>query len=350
MGSRSIWVPADAKGRHQNEATVIARIPAPPAPELEFSFAELFALHYERIRATVLRHLAPGVQLFAIDGRGIRGELWLEAGETLRAASIGRHSRADLVLPGDESLALRHLTLLVRRSGDALMIRLLDLHTTSGLLDESGRRFASLTANGPAFVAAGGFRFFVFPTAAGLSWPHSPADAWLALPRREFLEAEPARDYPAEPRFAVVTHPGIPNPAVAAAPRVDREVTIVRNIAPLPADVSTWLEDGEAPIGHLVVHWTRATRERRAAIGLTAATRGLLLGRYARCELAGFDDEAVSRVHALLLREDSRLHIIDVGSTNGTWHAGVRIQCEPLRPGAVFRMGGDLLVSWEPAS
>ncbi len=303
-------------------------------PELEFSFAELFAQQYDRIRTTVLRHLREGVQLFAIDARGVQGELWLETGHALRAVSIGRHTHAELRLPDDRGLSLRHLTMLVRRTEERLTLRVIDLHTTSGLRDETGRRLASITADGPVFAAAGRFRFFLFPTAAGMRWPSSPADAWLALPPRVFLDAEPGGEHPAG--IAAKTDPGIRDP----------ETTIVPHAAPLDTDFRSWLAPGESPLGHLLIEHRRSVT--RAAVGPGAAARGVLLGRYARCDVPG-TDETMSRVHALVVREGGSLHVIDVGSTNGTSRNGEKVRCAPLTAETTFVLG-NTHVDWEPAS
>ena len=348
MGTRSIWLPPDAsRSAARDEVTKIGLpLPELSAPEVEFSFAELFAQHYDRIRTTVLKHLQPGVQVFAIDARGVRGELWLKTDGTLRSASIGRHSHADLHLDGDEALSLRHMALLARRVDEALTIRIVDLRTTSGLVDESGRRLAALTTNGPAFVAAGRHRIFLFPTGPGMRWPSSPSDAWLALPPRTFLDAAPAGENP--PDFSAATDPKLRNPDFRPSDRVrSPEVTIVPHAAPLECDFRSWLIEGESALGHLVL--THRLGVTRAAVGATAAARGLLLGRYERCELPGLDS-TVSRVHALVIRETGALHVVDVGSTNGTLLDGKRISCEPLTPDSVFRLGYDLWLRWEPAT
>ena len=50
-------------------------------------------------------------------------------------------------------------------------------------------------------------------------------------------------------------------------------------------------------------------------------------------------DRAVSRVHCELRLRSRAVQIVDAGSTNGTFAAGVRISDAELAPGAVFRMG-----------
>jgi pSer/pThr/pTyr-binding forkhead associated (FHA) protein len=58
-------------------------------------------------------------------------------------------------------------------------------------------------------------------------------------------------------------------------------------------------------------------------------------------ELIFADDEFMSRRHAQLLRQDGRIQIVDLGSSNGTY---VRVRTEvELRTGDYVRMGDQLL-------
>ncbi|MGE0789010.1 MAG: sigma 54-interacting transcriptional regulator [Sandaracinaceae bacterium] len=72
----------------------------------------------------------------------------------------------------------------------------------------------------------------------------------------------------------------------------------------------------------------RAQIERRASLGSAPGTD---------VEIA---DPAVSRVHAELEPRDDGLWIRDVGSTNGSFVNGVRVESARVDPGAVLRVGG----------
>jgi transcriptional regulator with AAA-type ATPase domain len=50
-------------------------------------------------------------------------------------------------------------------------------------------------------------------------------------------------------------------------------------------------------------------------------------------------DRAVSRYHCRVEPFDRGAFVRDLGSTNGTWVDGVRVQRQPLRPGAILRLG-----------
>ena len=52
---------------------------------------------------------------------------------------------------------------------------------------------------------------------------------------------------------------------------------------------------------------------------------------------------AVSRRHALLVREAGAVHVLDDRSVNGVWREGERIERATLRPGDRFEVGGVTL-------
>jgi DNA-binding NtrC family response regulator len=70
----------------------------------------------------------------------------------------------------------------------------------------------------------------------------------------------------------------------------------------------------------------------RIAIG-TAADNALVLA-----------DPAVSRYHLELVRDAGGLHVIDLGSRNGTWVGDVRIERAIVPPGATIKVGDTTLV------
>lgn len=56
------------------------------------------------------------------------------------------------------------------------------------------------------------------------------------------------------------------------------------------------------------------------------------------------DDVDVSRQHAVIERYEGRFLIKDLGSTNGTYVNGRRVDAEFLRPGDVIKVGGTQLL------
>lgn len=107
------------------------------------------------------------------------------------------------------------------------------------------------------------------------------------------------------------------------------------NSTPLPTDIGAWKLSGQfdedTPVRHVLIDRTPFVVGRRHEVALT-------LG-----------DSSVSGCHAELLVEDEELFVRDLGSTNGTFVNGVRVNdlC-PLNPGdlvqfaqVVLRVGVD---------
>jgi hypothetical protein len=77
---------------------------------------------------------------------------------------------------------------------------------------------------------------------------------------------------------------------------------------------------------------------------LSGVSRGqITLGRSSSCQLV-FDDDTVSRRHAALVVRDGTWHIVDLGSSNGTYINGRRVLDAEVRPGDELALGGARLV------
>ena len=69
-------------------------------------------------------------------------------------------------------------------------------------------------------------------------------------------------------------------------------------------------------------------------------TKALTLGRSPECDLP-VDSPRASRVHARVSMKDDRVVVTDLGSKNGTFVNGERVEAErPLRPGDRLDVGG----------
>ncbi|MGH9260076.1 MAG: FHA domain-containing protein, partial [Acidimicrobiales bacterium] len=80
-------------------------------------------------------------------------------------------------------------------------------------------------------------------------------------------------------------------------------------------------------------------------LGRTAAARGVLLGRYPRCDggrLGVLCDPAISRVHALVIEIAGAHYVIDAGSTNGVWIGADRARMARLIPGLTVALAGGI--------
>jgi hypothetical protein len=106
------------------------------------------------------------------------------------------------------------------------------------------------------------------------------------------------------------------------------------------------LQPGERVEGHLLI--THGASEERLAVGARALERGVILGRYSRCTGDTTEmSQDVSRVHAVLLQCDGELHLIDAGSTNGTFLGDREVKCGWVQSGCRYRLG-RMRVRWEP--
>jgi hypothetical protein len=287
---------------------------ARPRPAVAAGVRDLFVAAYPRFAPTCRAVDEPGLAIVAIHERTGRAagicKLLARVGRPV-AAIVGRHDHCDLYLTGSESLALRHLAIVLgpveswAAGAPKLHYRVLDLRTSGGMTDEEGRVLRGLRAEGPAVLRCAGYVLFVLPLGDPTDWLAEPADAWAALPERVYfdeLDASPAGSLPQ-----------------LRLPRRDlRQSVIFRTLGPCDtADPGSRLGGDGDLAGKLELAGPH--RQLTISIGHAALQNGVLLGRYARCDASdGVDDESLSRVHALLLQFDDRLLAIDTASTNGT--------------------------------
>ena len=322
-------------------------------------FAAAFRLHYSRIRDTCLEFAEPGVAVFAFR----LAPVWPWAGSVclaarpaeVRAAVVGRHAEADLFLGTDPGVALRHLAFIIEPCSlqDALRgdvrFRVLDLATGHPPVDESGRAVESLTAEGPVLLTCPGHMLMALVTGDPTDWPESADDAWACLPERIFVHERLA---------PLASGSGArPLPARGAAPRSGRRTTVVRRHDG-PCHLARKTPVGDEP----AVARLRMLSDGKESVlptGRESLRRGILIGRYDRCDAGGpanVSDNAVSRVHLLVIEVAGRPFAFDLASSNGTYKcASVTgdyhpVQVEPLTDGAILALGGgDTLVAWTTA-
>ncbi len=273
----------------------------------------------------------PGVVLFAVEDRGgLTGYMWLGASASLRGGTVGRHGAADLHLPGDEALSLRHFVVLVRGGEGALRVRVLDLRTRAGFSSEEGQLLEAVEFDGFAILRAGSHWLFFVPTGGGLPWDPRAAEPWKTLPERTLRNP---RTREVVPRLRLV----------------GSERASVTNITSIPGPVSAsqpLCAEGEAVAARLLI--ADAERTALLRIGASALERGLLLGRSDRCDgQLIFREDGISRVHALIVREGEEVHLLDVGSLNGTWEGTREIRSRRLEHGVQLRLAGATRLAWD---
>lgn len=302
-----LWA-GQARGAMPNTRTVMRPAEGPSLPRR--SMRELFFSAYDAFVSKCREVDEPGVAIVAVHERTGRaqGIVVLRARvERHVAAIVGRHDQCDLYLTASESLALRHLAIVLdpvkswARGEANVRFRVLDLRTSEGFCDETERPLRGLRAEGPALLKVAGFAMFVLPVGDPTDWPARPEDAWSMLPERVYFDE---LDRCAEGSFTKLPQPGRRTSTIVRTSGVhDTSVGLVRRGAPAAGTLEL---RGSHTGGYLDV-------------GQQQLSDGILLGRYPRCNGAGFsDDPSLSRVHALLIQIDDTLLLVDTSSRNGS--------------------------------
>lgn len=139
----------------------------------------------------------------------------------------------------------------------------------------------------------------------------------------------------------------VPPAAVGHAPTVPAprptpgqiHAAITGQQANSPLKVDTKPKKGKnGGVGRLVVAEPKAQR------GVSyAVTKEITVGRNETCDVAMPDDSYVSGLHARFYRESGALYVDDMGSTNGTFLNGARIETPTLvAPGDSVQIGRTL--------
>lgn len=325
---------------------------------------EVLARVWRDVRAVICGLGAPGVAVVAVDTHKVRvaGSMCIAAKPGhVNAGIVGRHGSCDLFLDGDGALSLRHLVVLVDPMSAwdepgaggpgswEVRYRLIDLRTSSGFRDEGGRQLEAATVEGPAFVYVGRYALFCFPTGDADAWPDDAPSAIRAMPDRLYTDerdAEPdrwrrgrhARDAWAE--GSSVVDPGDPK---------SRSTIVTSITGPARAQVGALGEDDDL-LGTLEVQ-SRLGHD-AVRVGSGGAARGILLGRYSRCDTAGATSlslEKISRVHLLVVRIGDDLWAVDTASTNGIAFGGSEVRVHRMQPGEELSLAdGAGTVMWRP--
>ncbi|HUQ05873.1 MAG TPA: FHA domain-containing protein [Kofleriaceae bacterium] len=334
---------------------------------------DVLAHVWRDVRAVITSLGAPGVAVVAVDMQRVRvaGSMCIAAKPgQVNAGIVGRHGQCDLFLEGDGALSLRHLVVLVdpmitwdgpaaASPGWDVRYRLIDLRTSGGFRDEGGRQLEAATVEGPAFVFIGRYALYCFPTGAADAWPEDPKGAIAALPQRLYSDerdAEPdrwrrgrharnaGRDQWAE--GSKVEDPEVPGSFK------DRRSSVITRVTSVSGPSRARIDDigDDELLGTLEVQSRLGNDAVRVGIG--GADRGLLLGRYSRCDTAGATSlslEKISRVHLLVVRIGDDLWAIDTASTNGVASGGTGVRVHRLQAGDELSLADGVgAVRWRP--
>ncbi len=238
---------------------------------------------------------------------------------------VGRHTRADVVLPSDADLSLRHLLVVPARRGEA-RLRLVDLRAAMPMYATTDRPSRSLAVDGPFAVRLGTYVLGGFPVGPGCDPP--PA----TLPSMQSVDTESASEASQRNLSTQVGHDGGPY-------RSGRRSTLITN---LPRPI-TLVEASDAPsVGPVLATLLgrRAGQVARVALREEDLRRGVLVGRADKCMDQGLRAVMtiqISRVHAVVLLDDGgTIWLYDAGSTNGTLVSGTKVRSATLAELAPF--------------
>jgi FHA domain-containing protein len=301
-----LWA-GQARGVVPNTRTIMRPATEPSLPRKPMR--ELFYAAYDAFVSKCREVDEPGVAIVAVHERSGRaqGIVLLRARvERYVAAIVGRHDQCDLFLNASESMSLRQLAIVLdpvkswKRGDAAVRYRVLDLRTSEGFCDETGRPLRGLRAEGPALLKCAGYALFMLPLGDPSDWPAKPEDAWSMLPERVYFDE---LERCAEGSLTKLPQPG------------RRTSTIVRTHG--PRDTGVRLVSSGSAAGTLEMRGAHTGGY--VDVGQQELADGILLGRYPRCNGAGFsDDPSLSRVHALLIQIDETLLLVDTSSRNGS--------------------------------
>jgi hypothetical protein len=323
-------LPHDRQARRVG--TVVAldlvRAPAPFPAVFDRVFAELSALHASFRNDGVL-------MAAAWSGAALTEYLHLPLGSEPEFAVIGRHDRCDFSLGRDPALSLRHLLLAARASGGEVRLRLLDLQSGGGFFTEDGRRCEALSADGPMFVRAGGYHLFLLPTGSlcPLAWASKSQDAWAMIPERIYRDA---RVPPRGPAHALALVPETPRPRRTVITQIVHPPGLLRRFSPAAGARG-------APVAD--VELVGAGASERFTVHEAEVERGLLIGRYERCQVETQDDK-ISRVHLLVIRDGTDVWAVDTASSNGTTCAGQRVRRLRLNAQTQLLLAQEVTLRW----
>jgi pSer/pThr/pTyr-binding forkhead associated (FHA) protein len=92
-----------------------------------------------------------------------------------------------------------------------------------------------------------------------------------------------------------------------------------------------------------VAGWLVILRGRRKGRDFRIEKENSVLGRDGMCDYV-IEDDTVSREHARIRKEGDRFILFDLGSGNGTYLNGERIQRSELQDGDVIKVGESLIL------
>jgi hypothetical protein len=235
--------------------------------------------------------------------------------DAINAVTVGRHRECDVCLPKDPAISLRHLSVISHPFDPArdrrVSFRILDLRTHLAFADCFGQRLQGVIADGSAMIVLGRYALLMLPTGDGTSLPADAHAGFSAIADPVYLDAQGKRSAQTD----ITAFEGDDHADDGAMHRTS--LSVIEGPARASAGL---LAPAEEPLGTLEV--SAEGESRKLVVGARAASQGLLLGCYERCDddrLSHLQHHAISRVHLLVWLHGETLYAIDTASTNGTF-------------------------------
>jgi hypothetical protein len=252
---------------------------------------------------------------------------------------VGRHERTDVALQSDPSLSLRHVLVILQLDANGNpFVRVLDLRSGTGMKDEQGTSHYSVAANGPVALEIADSVLFVLPANVDLEATSDRAAAFKTL------------EWP-------VPVPWIPDRAPEARLREISEVTHCSSVVSVVQGRTGMgrpiiRRHGEKRVGMIRLEYDDTRHDHD--VDATALRTGVLVGRYGRCDLSELSikmPDVISRVHALFISMEERVHVFDVGSTNGLTYQSfpIRTLALPEHHPSIFDITEGVRLTWWPS-
>jgi len=354
--SRSVWLRNEAaRDGFDNAQTIcfaLGRFPMRLPTGANRSFEDGFRRFYPDIRELLNSHRSPGLALLVEGADGLEATAWIPAEEDgINPVIVGRHSTAEIFLPSDPALSLRHLAVIVRRAADGgACFRVLDLRTPTAFEDEHGQSLRALESAGPTMVRCASYALLLVPTTdSGEPWPDDTDAAWRLVPERVYLDSVSADPGSWSRPGGVVVRASRPHGDSGAGTTSVVTFPGPMFLSPAPAEAEASASDAVAARGEIRIRSSSSGGS--LLLDAEAARRGALIGRYHRCDGFGLPcmgSHVLSRVHLLVVESQSGLWAIDTASKNGSWHGHEAIRRMRLEPGRRLSLAKQVTVEWCP--
>lgn len=245
---------------------------------------------------------------------------------------IGRHDCCALTLR-DEEVSLRHaLVRVTRQTGDDVRVRLIDLGSSNTFHTEDQQACKSVMAEGPMFVNLLGYQLFLLPTGSMSlgRWADDAESTWKSFPERVYF------DHRIPERMVKDTGP---------RPQGRARRHTYMTLLPAAQHLRARPGAGGAALGTILLSAENTQIAHR--VSHEDLERGVLIGRYERCQLAGAAG-SLSRVHLVLLLDGGDIWAVDTASLNGTIVEGQRISAIQLDREVELKLPSGMGMRWVP--